>query len=228
MGMTADLDDQLLPISALQHLLYCPRQCALIHLEQLWTENVLTIEGRILHEKADHGRGETRPGVRIARGLMIRSAVHRLIGKADVVEYYTDGRIVPVEYKRGRPKTHDADCVQLCAQGLCLEEMHNCTIPAGAIFYGQTRRRLEVPFDTELRGIVLDAIARLQALLDSGLSPTPVYTSAKCDRCSLVDLCLPKTSVSVEGYLGRQILPSALHTVDDPFAEDDAEGEAQR
>ncbi len=198
-------DDNLLPLSALQHLLYCPRQCALIHNEQLWAENVLTVEGKQLHEKADHGRGETRPGVRIARGLMIKSERYRLIGKADVVEFYDDGRVMPVEYKRGRPKIHEADRVQLCAQGLCLEDMLNVVVEGGAIFYGQTRRRLAVPFDEPLRATTLDTIRRLQELIDSGVTPRAEYDAGKCDRCSLVNLCLPRQRASASEYLNRQL-----------------------
>lgn len=209
-------DDDLLPLSALQHLLYCPRQCALIHLEQLWAENVLTTQGKQLHEKADHGRGETRPGVRIARGLMIRSNQYRLIGKADVVEYYAGGRVVPVEYKRGRPKVHEADRVQLCAQAICLEEMSGQAIAGGAVFYGETRRRLDVPFDAALRQTTFDTIDRLQALFDSRRTPPAEYDSGKCDRCSLINLCLPRAGHSGNAYLQRQLAATAAGD-DDPF-----------
>ena len=121
-------EDALLPLSALRHLLFCERQCALIHVEGLWAENRLTVEGRHLHERADSGRSESRPGVRIARTLPIRSLRLGLIGRADVVEFHDAGpgappRVVPVEYKRGRPKLDESDRVQLCAQALCLEEM---------------------------------------------------------------------------------------------------------
>ena len=119
--MIADADA--VPISALQHWLYCPRQCALIHLEQSWAENRFTAEGRILHERADRGTDESRLGVRIARGLSVNSRRHGLVGKCDVVEFHRDGSVLPVEYKRGRPKAHRADEVQICAQALCLEEM---------------------------------------------------------------------------------------------------------
>lgn len=210
-------DDQLLPLSALQHLLYCPRQCALIHNEQLWAENVLTMQGKHLHEKADRGRGESRPGIRIARGLMLRSEHHRLIGKADVVEFCTDGRIVPVEYKRGRPKPHDADRVQLCAQALCLEEMLQKPVDAGAIFYGTTRRRLDIRFDTPLRQATVDTIHRLQLLFDSGETPMAEYDARKCDRCSLINLCLPRIRVNASAYLTRQLKLAEDSTHDYPF-----------
>jgi CRISPR-associated exonuclease Cas4 len=136
------VEDDLLPISALQHLLFCERQCALIHVEQVWAENRLTVEGRHLHERVDGGEHETRGGLRTARALPIRSLRLGLAGRADVVEFHaSEGaagppRVVPVEYKRGRPKSHRADEVQLCAQALCLEEMLGVHVAAGALFYG--------------------------------------------------------------------------------------------
>lgn len=142
-------EDALIPLSALQHHLFCPRQCALIHVEGLWAEDAATAEGRILHERADSGQRETRPNVRIARGLALRSLTLGVAGRADVVEFHgRPPRPFPVEYKRGKPKAHRADEVQLCAQAICLEEMCNVDVPEGALFYGVTRRRLPVTFDT--------------------------------------------------------------------------------
>ncbi len=192
---TVFAEDALLPISALQHLLFCERQCALIHIEGLWAENRLTVEGRHLHDKAHDGPAETRSGVRIARGLALRSFRLGLVGKADVVEFHADaevftGRPFPVEYKRGKPKRHDADKVQLCAQALCLEEMLGAAVPAGALFYGRTRRRLDVPLDAALRSLTEDTARRLHALLASGRTPVAVR-EPKCDSCSLLDVCLP-------------------------------------
>jgi CRISPR-associated exonuclease Cas4 len=184
-------EDSLLPLSALQHLLFCPRQCALIHLEQLWAENSLTREGRHLHERADSGRGERRSGTQIARGLPLRSLQHGLIGKADVVEFHSPGQPFPVEYKRGKPKKNGSDKVQLCAQALCLEEMLQTKVPAGALFYGKTRRRVEVSFDAQLRALTLHTIARLHEMIASRKTPPAVYEK-KCDRCSLKNLCLPQ------------------------------------
>jgi CRISPR-associated exonuclease Cas4 len=215
-------DDDLLPISALQHLLFCPRQCALIHNEQLWAENVWTTEGKHLHEKADRGRGERRPGVRIARGLMLKSAKHRLIGKADVVEYLAGGAVVPVEYKRGKPKVHNADRVQLCAQAICLEEMLGVAVPTGALFYGETRRRLEVAIDAPLRAITLDLVARLADLFGTRTTPPAVYEKSKCDRCSLIDLCLPKAKPSASAYIARQLAAAGGSDADAFDEEDDA------
>ncbi len=189
MGVDLFPEEDLLPISALQHLLFCPRQCALIHLEQLWAENALTLEGRHLHQKADHGRGERRGGLRVARGLLLRSLRLGLFGKADVVEFRA-GAALPVEYKRGKPKKDGSDKVQLCAQALCLEEMLDLPVPAGAIFYGVTRRRLEVPFDEPLRRLTLETIGRLHQMIASRATPAAVREK-KCGRCSLRHLCLP-------------------------------------
>ena len=137
-----EVEDALIPLSALQHQLFCPRQCALIHVEGLWAEDGATAEGRILHERVDAGRPERRPGVRIVRGLALRSLALGVSGIADVVEFSgRPPRPFPVEYKRGKPKAHRADEVQLCAQAICLEEMFGGEVGEGALFYGTTRRR---------------------------------------------------------------------------------------
>lgn len=205
-------DDQLLPISALQHLLFCERQAALIHVERLWAENRLTVEGRVMHRKAHDPRkvsGDVRGGVRAVRGLELVSRRLGLYGVADVVEFEVDSSRagpspapemicpipVPIEYKRGRPKAHDADRVQLCAQAMCLEEMlapdrRPGWIAAGAIFYGQTRRRMEVAFDDKLRAKTEAAALRLREIVDAGVTPG-ARREKKCDRCSLLHLCLP-------------------------------------
>jgi CRISPR-associated exonuclease Cas4 len=200
-------EDQLLPISALQHLLFCARQCILIHIERLWEENVLTAEGRIAHEKADAGGAETRAGRKTVFGLPLRSLRLGLIGKADVVEFFQDaeGKMAafPVEHKRGRPKQKDCDRVQLCAQAMCLEEMLGLTVAEGALFYGQTRRREDVVFDAGLRRLTEETAARLHEIIDAGVTPPAEYAK-KCKSCSLIELCLPKVSSakrSVERYL---------------------------
>jgi CRISPR-associated exonuclease Cas4 len=203
-------EDDLLPISALQHLLYCDRQCALIHLEQVWAENSLTVKGRHLHERADSGTHERRERLHTVRSLPLRSLKWGLIGKADVVEFHADPagrRCFPVEYKRGKPKAHDADRVQLCAQALCLEEMLGSSVPAGALFYGKTRRRLDVPFDAELRAITAQTITRLHELIASRRTPAAVYEKAKCDRCSLINLCMPKARqrIGASDYVERAL-----------------------
>ncbi len=195
-------EDELLPLSALQHLLFCERQCALIHVEQVWTENRLTVEGRNLHEGVHGQDAETRPGIRIVRGLRLRSLRLGLIGIADVVEFHglvasgisdpkSQMQPFPVEYKRGKPKPDDCDKVQLCAQALCLEEMLERPAPRGALFYGTTRRRLDVEFDAALRDLTVRTAARLHELVRSGKTPPAVYSS-KCVQCSLKDLCLPQ------------------------------------
>lgn len=187
-------ESDLLPISALQHLLVCPRQCALIHLEQVWAENALTAEGRILHDKVHEPQAERRPGIRRATGLALRSLRLGLVGQADVVEFHRDPAggwsPFPVEYKRGRPKAADCDRVQLCAQALCLEEMLGRAVPCGALFYGAPRRRQEVAFDDVLRRLTENTAAALHALIAAGRTPPPVRIPA-CRSCSLLPHCLP-------------------------------------
>lgn len=222
-------EDQLVPISALQHWLYCPRQCALIHLEQVWAENRYTAEGHVLHEKAHDGRDETRAGVRIARGLSVRSLELGLTGQCDVVEFHrtwngaghevSDGkdngrmssadpelrssmaesgfaeRIVPIEYKRGKPKAHRADEVQLCAQAMCLEEMLGLpegSVETGCLFYGTPRRRTGVVFDNGLRTLTRETVVEVHGMRQSGITPVADYLPKRCDACSLMELCQPK------------------------------------
>ncbi len=206
------LDDQLQPISALQHLQFCERQWALIHLEGVWTENRFTAEGKVLHDRAHSSDVECRPGVRIARGLRLRSLKYGLIGAADVVEFQqVEGneraetpagavrlerakgwwRPYPVEYKRGKPKIDRCDDVQLCAQTLCLEEMLGTSIEIGAFYYGQPRRRHEIAIDEQLRTETSRLIERLHALVAAGETPVARY-DARCRSCSLIDVCAPK------------------------------------
>ncbi|MBF0619875.1 MAG: CRISPR-associated protein Cas4 [Candidatus Omnitrophica bacterium] len=208
-------EDDLLLISALQHLAFCPRQCALIHIEQIWIENRFTAEGRVMHDKAhDEDRVETRAGVRVERGISLRSLELGLIGKADVVEfhYVQDRRQwipFPVEYKRGKPKEDDCDRVQLCAQALCLEEMLKIRILSGAIFYGKIRRRFDVTFDDDLRSKTKQSSVFLHKFIGAGRTPKPVY-SAKCEVCSLIDVCIPRRleqGGSVEEYLRKAMEP---------------------
>lgn len=186
-------ESELIPISALQHMLYCPRRCALIHVERQWVENRFTAEGRLLHERVDAGGHERRRGVRIARGVAVRSLRLGVAGIADVVEVGCDDRsLYPVEYKRGRPMRHRADQVQLCAQALCLEEMLARPVPEGALFYGRSRRRRAVAFDKELRELTERTVADTRRLLDCGGTPLPEYEAAKCEACSLMDICQPR------------------------------------
>jgi len=202
-------EDELLPLSGLQHLVFCERQWGLIHIEQQWEENRLTAEGRVLHERAHEGGTETRPGVVTARGLHLRSFRLGLTGQADVVEFETDGTGRPggvphlVEYKRGRPKADGCDEVQLCAQALCLEEMLKVAIGGGALFYGTTRRRKEVVFDAGLRTRTEALARRMHELFAARATPGALYAK-KCDRCSLYDRCLPRT-VSKRGAVRRYL-----------------------
>ncbi|MCH6257835.1 CRISPR-associated protein Cas4 [Puniceicoccaceae bacterium K14] len=185
-------DDLLIAISALQHWLFCPRQCALIHVERAWSENRFTAEGNAMHERAHDGPNELRDGVRIARGQHVRSLRLGLVGQCDVVEFYPDGRVNPVEYKRGRPKAHRADEVQLCAQAICLEDMLGKEIRDGQLYYGKNRRRHDVVFDTELRKLVEGTARAIEKCLLSAETPKADYVSKKCDTCSLIDHCQPK------------------------------------
>ena len=161
------------------------------------TENRHTAEGRVLHERADAPRSEKRRGVRTATAVALAHPGLGLVGVADVVEFHreadgTEERPFPVEYKRGRPKAHRADEVQLCAQALCLEEMLGVPVPAGALFYGQTRRRQEVAFDATLRALTARVAAEVRELVAAGRTPPPRYEPARCDACSLLGLCRPK------------------------------------
>ena len=185
-------EDQLLPLSALQHWLYCPRQCGLIHLEQAWAENKFTAEGQVLHQKAHEGEDESKAGVRITRSMAVRSLKLGISGQCDIVEFHRDGCVIPVEYKRGKPKSHRADEVQLCAQAMCLEEMLGATISRGCLFYGENRRRTAVEFDAALRQLVVETAASLHTMIDSRQTPLAVYESRRCDACSLIELCQPK------------------------------------
>lgn len=185
-------ESEYIALSALQHWLFCPRQCALIHLEQVWAENRFTAEGRVLHERAHEGSDESRPGVRITRTLPVRSSQLGLSGQCDIVEFHKNGSVVPVEYKRGKPKSHRADEVQLCAQAICLEEMLSVPIERGYLFYGQRKRRTEVVFDSSLRALVERLARELHHLFEDRQTPAAIYESHKCDACSLIHLCQPR------------------------------------
>ena len=189
-------DDLLVPLSALEHWSYCRRQCGLIHLENLWAESGRTAEGRVLHEKVDLPGLEQRPGMRLARGLELKSERYRLVGRADLVVFYEDpayprtGRPYPVEYKRSSRNDFRHAELQLCAQALCLEEMLKVEVPTGALYFGASRRRREVQFTPALRS---DTIKMARQVLDMLLAQRtpPSETGVKCAHCSLKDLCLP-------------------------------------
>ena len=181
----------LVPLSALQHYIYCPRQCALIHVEQTFDENLYTLRGQRVHERADEVQTEWVDGVRLERALPLYSERYGLTGRADVVEF-RDEQPYPVEYKAGARKLKEADDVQLCAQALCLEEMFGATIPEGSLFYDRSKRRRVVVFDAKLRDLVVRTAEAVRRLFVAGKLPPPV-ADERCDKCSLIDACLPFT-----------------------------------
>lgn len=211
-------EEDLLPISALQHLVFCERQCGLIYLEGIWEDNPLTVEGSHLHERAHESgpRSELRGDTLIARDLALRSLRLGVSGRADVVEFHrvVEGGVClpaveglwlpfPVEYKRGRPKKERFDEVQLCAQAMCLEEMLGIPVPRGALFYGATKRRFGVVFDDGLRADTEKAVLRLRELMNRQVTP-PAVREPKCRRCSLIAVCMPEGAPrkrSVQRYL---------------------------
>ncbi len=221
-------DEDEIMISALQHYLFCKRQFALIHIEQLWAENYLTASGNLLHKHVDMPETKKRSGIRYAAGLRLYSKQFHLTGIADMVEFHqadspadANGtqvavkldnspaywRPFPVEYKRGRPKEHRADEIQLCAQAICLEEMLKIRISEGALFYGQFRRRTRVIFTPELRNLTVQVIMEAVATLKSGITPPGIY-SKSCEACSLLDICQPK--ITATGKSARIWLDKAL------------------
>ena len=208
--MSVDEAD-LVPLSALQHWLYCPRQCALIHVEQVWADNHATADGQVKHARVNTLGEEMRRGVRTVTSMPLRSFRLGVNGIADVVELHREGkawRPFPVEHKRGRPKTHRADEVQLCAQAMALEEMFETTIPEGALFYGMPRRRTAVTFDQDLRALTTQTAQAVRACVAAGLTPTARYDPARCDTCSLLELCRPKSldrARSPRAWLERMI-----------------------
>ncbi|WP_329743293.1 CRISPR-associated protein Cas4 [Dyella sp. A6] len=204
-------DEDLIPISALQHYLYCPRQCALIHIERQWAENRQTAEGHLLHKRADQPQSERRNGIRTVTAMPLLDLQLGITGVADVVEFHRGvdaEQAFPVEYKRGRPKSHRADEVQLCAQALCLESMLGQSVMTGALFYGQTRRRKDVAFNNELRALTRQIITATREMILSGRTPLAHYEPKRCDACSLIDLCQPRLlnrACDVEHWLRSQL-----------------------
>ncbi len=198
------LGDDSLPLSALQHWLFCPRQCTLIHVERLWEENRLTAEGRLLHERADDGSPESREGMRVLRSVHVASTRLGVHGVADVVEM-RGGAPYPVEYKRGRPKAHRADEVQLCAQAMCLEEVMGQRVPEGALFYGARRRRQIVVFDGDLRELTAKVVGEARAVMTTGVLPPPIYDPRRCEACSLNELCRPQTPRVASGWMAKRL-----------------------
>ena len=186
-----------IPLSALQHAVYCLRQAALIHLERMWAENVFTAEGHVLHIAADKPGARRQRGVRRVTALPIAARRLNIAGVADLVEFCPDEAgggesAYPVEFKRGKPKKHRADEVQLCAQALCLEEMTGRPAPAGALYYAETKRRMEILFDAELRALTEATIAQLADVFETRRTPPPTDKKERCRACSLLEVCRPE------------------------------------
>jgi CRISPR-associated exonuclease Cas4 len=193
-----ELELEPIPISALQHAIYCLRQAALIHIERLWVENRFTAEGRVLHTSADEPGHRKVRGVRRVNALPIANRRLGIAGVADLVEFHHKGEAevpFPIEIKRGKPKLHRADQVQLCAQALCLEEMTGIPVPEGALFYAETKRRDAIAFDADLRRLTEDTIAELRIVFVTLATPPPTPHKARCKSCSLRDVCRPEAAV---------------------------------
>lgn len=213
------MNDEPLMISALQHFVFCRRQWALIHIEQLWKDNVRTVEGNLMHHRAhDEKQMEKRPGLLIMRGLRVHSRRLNVTGICDVVEFRQQENGIslpgqeghwqpyPVEYKRGKPKAHDADALQLCAQAMCLEEMLLCEVPEGSLYYGEPKRRTRVEFSADMRKRVETLLAEMHQDMQRGYTPRPKPTRS-CQACSLKDICLPELgrAPSVSDYIGQHV-----------------------
>lgn len=188
-------DSDPFPLSALQHAVYCLRQAALIHVERAWADNRFTAEGHVLHAVADKGGSRKARGVRRVMALPLACKRLGFSGTADLVEFHPrpEGGETPypVEYKRGKPKLHRADEVQLCAQALCLEEMMGQAVPEGALFYAETKRRVAVPFDAELRRLTEETATTFAEVFVSGVIPPPTMRRERCRACSLKEICRP-------------------------------------
>jgi len=185
-------DLRLIPLSALQHYAFCPRQCALIHNEQAWADNYLTAQGNLLHKRVDSGDPETRNGTKFERAVMVSAEKLGLTGKLDLIEKdLKTGKLTPIEYKKGKSKAGNWDKIQLCAQALCLEEMTGQAVEEGYLWYWQTRKREFVAFDKNLRKQTLEVILQVKNIFTLGSLPKPKYEK-KCKACSLLDICNPQ------------------------------------
>lgn len=178
-------------LSALQHWIYCPRQCGLIHLEQAFADNIHTARGQAVHHLVDTPGYEIKSGVRVERALPVWCDRLNLIGKADLVEFHPDGSVYPVEFKHGAKRQKLHDDIQLAAQAICLEEMLNRPVPKGAIFHATSHRRREVAITPELKKLVEETADAIRAMLSSGKLPPPV-NDARCRECSLKEICQPE------------------------------------
>lgn len=186
-----------IPLSALQHWAYCPRQCGLIHLEQAFEDNIHTARGQAVHHLVDEPGYEIKSGIRVERALPLWSDRLHLIGKADCVEFHPDGTVFPVEFKHGRKRQKIHDDIQLAAQALCLEEMLHRPVPRGAIYHASSRRRREVDITTELRSHVEETAIAIRAMLIAGVLPPPANDS-RCRECSLKDICQPEALAATD------------------------------
>ncbi|MEG1441698.1 MAG: CRISPR-associated protein Cas4 [Oscillospiraceae bacterium] len=211
-------------ISGLQHFIFCRRQWALVHIEQQWQENSDTIKGDLFHKQThDETKIKKRGDLLIASGMRIVSHYLGITGQCDTVEFHKsqkgislfgyDGKwdVYPIEYKKGKPKEHDADKLQLCAQAMCLEEMLACKIDEGSLFYGETRHRLKIEISDELRCLVKDTIKEMRKMIDRGYTPKPKKQKG-CNSCSIKDLCVPgleKTEL-VKSYITSHITEEIL------------------
>lgn len=212
-------EEDFLMLSGIQHYIFCPRQWALIHIEQQWEENYFTVTGNIMHENAhDKDFTEKRKNVVITRGMSVFSRTLGVRGDCDVVEFHASKEGIPlknyegtyqpllVEYKRGKPKEHEADVLQLCAQAMCLEEMLVCKIEKGYLYYGEIKRRVPILFDEELRQKVILSFERMHQLYEKSHTPKAKVTNM-CKACSLTEICIPKLNrkISVVNYLERKL-----------------------
>ncbi|RCK73303.1 MAG: CRISPR-associated RecB family exonuclease Cas4 [Ignavibacteriae bacterium] len=187
-------EDNFIMINSLQHYIFCPRQCGLIHIDDVWQENLFTVRGKILHEKVDAESYETRGNVKTVYSLRIHSYRYGLVGRCDVVEFRqtkNGKQILPVEFKAGEPKEDISDKVQLCAQVFCLEEMLNTKINIAAFFYGKIRRRNIIDITSELRTQTEEVIDKVRKMIADSKVPIVEYSS-KCRNCSLITVCQPK------------------------------------
>ncbi len=212
-------DDNVLSISGIQHFVYCRRQWALIHIEQQWEENLLTVSGESMHQKAhDNTFSETRNGVIITRGMQVSSYELGIYGVCDVVEFVPSSegaiihnkegyfKIIPVEYKHGEPKTSDADILQVAAQAMCLENMFCVKIDELNIYYGKTRHREKIPFTDDIRERLVKILEEMHQLYDRRYTPK-VKQNKNCRACSLKNICLPRLTKisSVKGYMSKML-----------------------
>ena len=213
-------EEDYVQLSGIQHFAYCPRQWAIAYLEMQWSENLRTFEGRLMHERVhDASNSEKRGDILIVRGMQIFSRMLGISGECDVVEFHSSDigvslhgregyyKVIPIEYKRGKPKEHDADLLQLCAQAICLEEMLLCEISQGYLFYGETKRRTEVAFDTELRLKVIKMFTQMHEYTEKGYTPK-VKPRKGCTSCSVNEICVPQLnkSNSARSYINKRLL----------------------